>query len=388
MKKRNIENLIKRGLSFLLIPIEGLGEFIQVLIAYIAHKTDWFITFLQTFTIKSLMVTADIKFFALSRLILSRGKYGNRIRDITVIGLSVAVFLLSGVFQGTIVTEANEGITDFIPSSTNSLLSGYITITTQSGEKVLLDKPREHIVKTGETLQSIGKKYGISFGSIQFANNLTGTRLKVGQKLQIPPVEGTLHTVKKGDTVEKLAKRYSVPSQAIVDFNYLDAPYALNVGNIITIPNAKRPTTNRYYSGKTTYGLSAYGMFPNAGNVKPGDVQFVWPFAGVLTQGFNRYHPAVDIAARTGDVRAVANGVIVRSGWWSGGYGNAIQINHENGYITTYAHMSVLIVSVGDRVKKGQKIGVVGSTGRSTGPHVHFTIQRGQSYVNPLEYLP
>jgi len=380
--------MAKRIFFRVLSPFEGLGEFIQVVFAYIVHKIDFVITFLQSFTINGILLTGRLKFFALSKLIFSNGRYSNKIRDFAVVGMAIIVFLSGNVFQKGLVIEATQTNTGFINSNTKSLLSGYISVTTQAGEKVLLDKPIEHIVQEGETLQSIGKNYGITFDSIQFANNLSSSHVKVGQKLMIPAVEGTLHTVKKGDTVEKVAKQYGVPSQAIVDFNYLDSPYTLTAGMVITIPNAKRPSTQRYYSGHSTYGLSAYGVLPNTGNVQTGTGQFAWPFSGVLTQGYHAYHHAIDIAARTGDVKAADKGTVVRAGWWEGGYGNAVQIAHGNGFVTTYAHMSVLAVSVGDNVEKGQKIGVVGSTGRSTGPHVHFTIQKGGAFVNPLDYLP
>lgn len=364
--------------------LEDLGEFIISLLSYFFHKLDNLLMILHAFTLNGVVLSESIKFYTLSRLILSRGRYGERVRDFTVFSLIITIFLLGGIFQGSLVSNASNESSDFI--STNSVLSGYISITTQSGEKVLLNAPVEHIVQDGETLHTIGKKYGISYDSIQFANNLKTSSVKVGQKLLIPPVEGTLHTVKKGETVESISKLYGVPSQAIVDSNYLDEPYVLTMGSVITVPNAQKPAET-YYSGRDTYGTSAYGLLPKVGNVQAGTGQFNWPFSGILTQGYNPYHHAIDIAAHTGDVKAADKGTVVRSGWWEGGYGNAVQIDHGNGYVTTYAHMSVLSVSSGENVDKGQKIGVVGSTGRSTGPHVHFTIQKDGMYLNPLEYL-
>ena len=388
MRKNFVSNLIKKLSSVVTVPFTEVGEFIQVFFSYITHKIDWLIVLVRSITTKGIALTGFIRFFAISRLIFSHGKYGNKIRDFSVIGIAVLIFILSGFFQNDLVTEATGSDVDFISSNSNTLLTGYISVTTQSGEKTLLDKPIEHIVQEGETLQSIGQKYGISFDSIQFANGLSSSRVKAGQKLLIPSVEGTLHKVVKGDTVEKLAKRYSVPSQAIVDFNYLDAPYTLTAGTVLTIPNAKKPVAGQYYSGNAKYGLSAYGVLPHVGNVEHGTGQFAWPFSGVLTQGYHQYHHAIDIAANTGNIKAADKGTVIRAGWWEGGYGNAVQIDHGNGYVTTYAHMSVLAVSVGDNVEKGQKIGVVGSTGRSTGPHVHFVIQKDGVAVNPLNYLP
>ena len=160
-------------------------------------------------------------------------------------------------------------------------------------------------------------------------------------------------------------------------------------GQVLTIPDAQRPETKKYYAGSTVYDLSSYGIIPYAGDISQiGEGKFIWPLSGVLTQFFSRYHPGLDIANHSGDIIAADKGTVIRSGWWEGGYGNAVQVDHGNGYVSTYAHMSSIAVSVGDEVDRGQKLGVVGSTGRSTGPHVHFTIQLEGKYLDPLSVLP
>ncbi|HZW27737.1 MAG TPA: M23 family metallopeptidase [Trueperaceae bacterium] len=127
-----------------------------------------------------------------------------------------------------------------------------------------------------------------------------------------------------------------------------------------------------------------------------GSQSFVYPLRGTLSSGFgwrdvsvngNRYHAGVDWAAPTGTpVRAARDGVVVRAGWWST-YGNAVAIDHGDGSETRYAHLSAVHVRAGDVVRQGDVVGLVGSTGASTGPHLHFELRFGAQAVDPLGYL-
>jgi murein DD-endopeptidase MepM/ murein hydrolase activator NlpD len=366
--------------------IEQTGVFGISLVEYVLHKADWVIVFVTDIINKNSQIISNIKFKAVSRLIWSGGKLARRIKYLFILIMSGALFLTGGVFQKSLVEEESVDDSLFLRTNKSVILQSVAAATLES-ENSLPETPIEHTVVEGETIQSIGKNYGISFESIKYANNLSSNSIKTGQVLIIPPVEGTIHTVKKGDTLEKLSLRYKVPSQTIVDFNYLDAPYTLEDGMKITIPNARLPETPKYFAGNKTYDTSAYGIIPYSGGSVKGTGQFVWPLAGIISQYFSSYHPAIDIANNSGDIIAADKGVIVRAGWWQGGYGNAVQIDHGNGYVSTYAHMSSIAVSQGQEVEKGQKIGVVGSTGRSTGPHTHFTIQKEGKYINPLSVL-
>jgi len=122
---------------------------------------------------------------------------------------------------------------------------------------------------------------------------------------------------------------------------------------------------------------------------KRGSGRFVWPTAGYVTQGYKRYHLALDIARAIGTpVKAADNGFVVAAGWGNDGYGNNIVIDHGNGYQTQYAHLNRIYVKVGQAVGKGTEIGQMGSTGRSTGPHLHFEVRKNGVRVNPLSFLP
>ena len=365
--------------------IDLIGQFGLSFIEYIFHKIDEVLLLLKKIADKTINFFRSLKFVTVARLTWSQGRHGKRIRAILVTLLITFVFFSGGIFQSRFTEKSETKQSAFLRGSRSMLLEGAVAATYTS-ENGLLDEPVNHVVKEGETLDTIGKEYGLSQESIKYANNLTSNYLKVGQQLLIPPVEGTLHTVKKGDTIKSVARLYKVPEQTIVDFNYMDAPYELTVGTKITIPNAQL-AQERYYAGSQQYDTQAYGVIPYAGGEKKGSGNFIWPFSGIISQGFHPYHPALDLANNSGDILAADGGVVVRSGWWAGGYGNAIQIDHGNGFVTTYAHMSSLNASTGDKVEKGQKIGVVGTTGRSTGPHLHFTVQKDGQYLNPLSVL-
>jgi murein DD-endopeptidase MepM/ murein hydrolase activator NlpD len=121
---------------------------------------------------------------------------------------------------------------------------------------------------------------------------------------------------------------------------------------------------------------------------------YVMPAEGVLSSGYGmrwgRMHRGIDIAGPIGTpVVAAASGMVEFAGWNSGGYGNVIDIRHRDGSLTRYAHLSQVQVQQGDCVSQGQVIGEIGSTGRSTGPHLHFEMHLvGKGAVNPVGYLP
>jgi murein DD-endopeptidase MepM/ murein hydrolase activator NlpD len=195
----------------------------------------------------------------------------------------------------------------------------------------------------------------------------------VGQTLTILPVTGLRYTVKKGDTLASIAKKYSGDADEIASFNGIEAA-SLAAGDQIIIPNGElavatpvaqpvsRPAIG---SGSNVTQYAGYYLRPVSG--------------GVRTQGIHGYN-GVDLAAPAGTpFMASASGevIVARVSGWNGGYGNYTVIRHDNGTQTLYAHASSIIVGIGQRVVQGQVIGYVGSTGRSTGSHLHFEIRGG-----------
>lgn len=248
------------------------------------------------------------------------------------------------------------------------------------------DRPREGVItytiQLEDTVLAIAEQFHLNPNTIIWAN-LDDLSLpffmEVGQSLRIPPVDGVLHTVTDKDTLESIAKKYKVDVDKIVGYpanNLAGADAPLTPGAVLIVPDGDR----------TPPQPPAVARAPSApwrgGN-------FVWPAYGKLTQGYTSYHPALDIGASTGStVVAADEGIVAVAGWSSVGYGNYIVIRHGDGFVTLYAHLSRIDVSQGDYVARGQQIGAVGSTGRSTGPHLHFEISTGGRLYNPLQYLP
>lgn len=237
----------------------------------------------------------------------------------------------------------------------------------------------------GDTVVGIARRFGISPESILWANERTELNpefLRIGQELIIPPTTGVLHTVGSGDTVQAIANKYKADASAItnLDFNGLTPPFALTTGQKIMVPGGEKP-----YQPKVVYAYS--GSVPQ--NASKGSGNFGWPIGGIITQQFWTGHRAIDIGTPLGtSVLASDSGYVVLVANDDSGYGRHVMINHGNGFETLYAHLSLILVTPGQTVRKGQSIGLSGSTGRSTGPHLHFEIRYYGQQRNPLNYLP
>ncbi len=230
-----------------------------------------------------------------------------------------------------------------------------------------------YTVRPDDTLSGIADMFNVSVNTIAWANNIKGRVIQPGQQLVILPVTGIQHTVEKGETLASIAKKYNGDAAEIAHFNELAADADLAVDSTITVPDGEIPVPKVLPRKNKTAPLRGTG-----GPILAG--YYGWPLggsAGVITQGLHGYD-AVDIGARSGsDVVAAAAGTVIVAieGGWNGGYGSYIVIQHDNGTQTLYSHESRVLVSPGDRVAQGDLIGKVGSTGKSTGPHVHFEVR-------------
>lgn len=224
-------------------------------------------------------------------------------------------------------------------------------------------------VHAGDTLSEIAEMYGVSVNTIAWANDMTiRSALKEGQVLVILPVSGVRYTVAKGDTIQSIAKKFKGDATEIAQFNDISNT-ALAVGQIVIIPNGEEAPAPTKSSGKATVvrgsgpAYAGYYIRPVVGGRK--------------TQGLHGYN-GVDLAAPIGTrLLASASGrvIISKASGWNGGYGNYVVIEHPNKTQTLYAHMSQVLASVGQSVEQGEVIGLMGSTGNSTGSHVHFEIR-------------
>lgn len=230
-----------------------------------------------------------------------------------------------------------------------------------------------YVVREGDTIGGIAELFDVSANTIRWANDIPrGGVIRVGQTLVILPVTGVRYVVKKGDTLASIAKARHGDSEEIASFNGL-APGPLAVGTELIIPDGEIATPPPTPRATQKTGAPASSMVQAAG-------LYLRPIVGgKRSQGIHGYN-GVDIAAPVGTaiISAAAGEVLVsRQGGWNGGYGSYIVIRHENGSQTLYAHNSSNIVGIGQQVVQGQVIGYVGSTGRSTGPHLHFEIRGG-----------
>jgi len=246
---------------------------------------------------------------------------------------------------------------------------------------------REYVVVEGDTIAKIAGRFGVSVNTILWANGLSSTSLvKPGQKLKVPSVSGVVHTVVRGDTLGRIAQKYAVSESTIRDSNIVDGDN-LSIGQTLVIPGGRLIET-----AKPRTSVAQTVPKPSGGStvVVSGTGKMSWPSACYrISQYYKGWiHTGVDIACPSGSVlRAADAGRVTRVQYGRTGYGYNVIIDHGNGISTLYAHMSRIDVVVGQYVAKGESIGAEGSTGRSTGPHLHFEVRIGGAHVNPLNYI-
>lgn len=239
-----------------------------------------------------------------------------------------------------------------------------------------------YTVREGDTLSIIAEMHGVSVNTIKWANNITDVSLiRPGDTLLILPVTGVKYTVKSGGTLRDVAKKFDADLEEIALFNGIDPDVALAAGTELIIPGgnlAPAPTKTAAKSAGASAKIVTTPLPTLTG-------YFTSPMhAGKVTQGLHG-HNGIDVGAPNGTpVYAAAAGTVIvakNDGAYNGGYGNYIVISHDNGTQTLYAHLSSVDVSVGSSVAQDQEIGGVGSTGRSTGNHLHFEVRGAK---NPL----
>jgi murein DD-endopeptidase MepM/ murein hydrolase activator NlpD len=269
-----------------------------------------------------------------------------------------------------------------------------------------LDKIEHYVVQKGDSVFAISREFGLQPESILWANFDTlqddPQNLSVGITLNIPPTDGVYYKVTKYDTLEKIASKFRVYVEDIVMWpgNKLDfLNPKIEVGKYLMIPGGTGEVRQWIIpdiaKGKSGTLANSKILGPGACDTGEGGAVgtggFIWPTGNAHKISGNDYwsgHLGIDIAALTGDyILAADSGVVVYAGPIGGGYGNFVMIDHGNGYRTAYAHNSVVTVRCGQSVTKGQTIARAGSTGNSTGPHLHFEVRFYGGFVNPWAVL-
>ncbi|MBI3540949.1 MAG: peptidoglycan DD-metalloendopeptidase family protein [Deltaproteobacteria bacterium] len=209
---------------------------------------------------------------------------------------------------------------------------------------------------------------------------------------------GAYYRVKKGDTLDSVAKKFKVELQVLAENNDIRNATDVKPGDHLYIPGATPDTFSKIIQKERVVHKwvpkrrSNPKPTPSEPTIEVQHDHFSWPIEGELSSGFGmrhgRRHDGIDIRAKRGSpVKASSDGIVVFSKRMRG-YGNLVLIQHEDDFFTVYAHNSVNLVKKGAKIKKGQLIAKVGSTGRATGPHVHFEVRKGTTPRNPLFFLP
>lgn len=278
--------------------------------------------------------------------------------------------LLGGIiFLGTLVGPVSAALCpgDFLPWISELVELPRLSDSTST----------DYVVKRGDTLWGICREYHIDLHTLLLMNNLDEDAvLAVGRTLQLP-IGLLTHTIKSGDTLAALASRYQISVQALAAANRDKDPYQLEIGDVLVIPVAD--AEGIMVSATPSRGYSAAAALLR------------WPVIGKITSQYgwrkSGFHHGVDIAEEKGTpIRAAADGIVTFTGS-KPVYGKTVIIAHDDGRETLYAHAQSILVNQKQSVRKGQIIATVGTTGRTTGPHVHFEVKVNGKNINPMNQL-
>lgn len=283
--------------------------------------------------------------------------------------------------------QGNSNGVNFLSEGTGMLVKPEVVSTKKS------KRPRagivEYVVMPGDSISTIASEYEISVSSILWENNLSAySVIRPGDKLAILPTSGISHGVLSGENLSSIAKKYGVEESVIIETNKLTDSSKLAVGQKLIIPggskNAYTPASKKSYSGISAIRdiVKSPDAIPVSGNTMN------WPTEGHrITQYYSWRHTGLDIGNKIGTPIYSADAGTVEYVGWGKGYGNQIVVNHGGGKKTRYAHLSKFYVKQGQAVGKGESIGAMGSTGWSTGPHLHFEVIINNGKYNPLNYI-
>lgn len=285
---------------------------------------------------------------------------------------AVATFLITAGLccAGIVVSAAEEDLEYADTSGKIPLyilqLIGFSTIMEEHREKL---KPEilEYQIQPGDSLYSIALRFDTDIETITRLNKMANPHhIAAGAIIDVLTVSGSVHSVENGETISCIADKYGVEEEVILSANDLDDVEHLRRGQRVIVPGA-------------FLDRGGYGFF------------FQWPLQGRLTSGYglrgSSFHYGIDIGAPVGTPFYAASGGTVVYAGYLGLYGLMVDVSHENGYLTRYAHAGSLEVSSGQKVFAGQVLGYVGLTGNTTGPHLHFELHRHGEKLNPLHYL-
>lgn len=279
----------------------------------------------------------------------------------------------------TVVLDDN--INNYIISQGGALVASSEPLTTDTSQE--RSGVSSYAVKKGDTISSIAADFGVTINTLLWANDMrAGDIIKPGNELVVLPTTGVKHKVKRSDTIVAIAKKYKAEAEKIIAFNDLPADGRINEGQEIIVPDGEIPPPPAPPKPKPA-SVVKLASAPTPANISSSsEASYIFPTTG---RNYGRIHSnnGVDVSNSCGTpIYASAGGTVNTSrNGWNGGYGNYIKISHNNGTETLYAHLSTRSVGSGESVSKGQFIGYMGTTGRSTGCHLHFEVHGAR---NPL----
>lgn len=236
----------------------------------------------------------------------------------------------------------------------------------------------EYTVQAGDLLSFIASDYGVSIDSIIWANNLVNANsIRPDQVLRIPPVSGVIHKVKNGDTIASITKKYGATADKILSFNNRKDGQPLEIGEELIVPDGQIKSVTTIKSGTQPTITKRFSYLPDLGDY------FMLPTQGRISQKLHGRNGADQANSCGTPIYAAADGsaVMVDGSGYNGGFGKFIKLVHSNGTETLYAHLSKIVILPGQNISRGQLMGNMGTTGRSTGCHLHFEVHGAR---NPL----
>jgi LysM repeat protein len=332
------------------------------------------------------------KDFLVTFLYKRRGKYAKPFLHFFIISMAFLVIAIGPLILERDNSDKNVKFVNILSSLKFKDMNFY-TVQADEVRKYRGGETIIHRVEENETMEDIAKKYNLKINTLFWENRLNkNSKLKIGKELKILPIDGVRHKVTKGETIYSIGKKYGLDGaqiQMIIDYpfnNFLNEEnFSLVVGQSLMVPEGVKKTLIANGAGVSAYTRT---MTPDAGTVNTTGT-YIWPAAGYISQGYKFYHKAIDIANRaSGPILATDGGTIKVAGWLdNSGYGNRVVIDHGNGMISLYAHLRAISVKTGQKVNKGDSLGEMGTTGRSTGTHLHFEIRQNGMLQNPMNYL-
>lgn len=264
---------------------------------------------------------------------------------------------------------------------------------------------RSYTVSKGDSIFAISTNFKVKPETVLWANytqlNDNPDMISVGMTLNIPPVDGVYYQWQEGDSIEAVAGRFGASSEDILTWpaNQIDlVDPKIDPGAWILVPGGHRefkqwiiPTITRGKRSGVSASVYGGGACEGGYDGAMGSGNFIYPVANHFTSGNDYWsgHLGIDLAASDGmAVVASDSGVVVFAGWANGGYGYMVMLDHGNGYQTLYAHLSAVYAGCGQSVGQGTAIGGAGSTGNSTGTHLHFEVRLDGGFVDPWYVLP